>query len=252
MAHRSTLVDHSNDEEGVEGMIKVDHIGKSFSKKTIVQDVSFSAAAGQCLALCGGNGAGKSTIVKMLTGIHTPDKGSITLNGVVAKRASIAYRAQFSYMPDDLAFHPLVTGYEALRYAADLQRISNERVQQVLELVGLESAAKQRVKTYSKGMQQRLSLAQSLLQPTPILILDEPTNGLDPYWVHRLKEIIQEQKKRGQTILFTTHMLPIVEQLADTLLFLQDGTLLVHEAVDTLLQQYPTLDAALFNEYSQE
>lgn len=232
-------------------MIQVEHIGKDFSKKKIVQDVSFSAASGECVALCGGNGAGKSTIVNMLVGIHTPDRGTIALNGVLAQRSSIEYRAQFSYMPDDLAFHPLITGKEALQYAADLQRISYQRVQEVLELVGLEAYAKQKVKTYSKGMQQRLSLAQSLLRTTPVLILDEPTNGLDPYWVHRLKELIQEQKKKGQTILFTTHMLSIVEQLADTLLFLQEGMLLVNEEVSTLLGQYPSLDAALFNEYVQ-
>lgn len=233
-------------------MIKVDCIAKSFSKKKIIKEVTFSAAAGECLALCGGNGAGKSTIVKMLTGIYTPDKGTVEMNGIVARHSSIAYRAQFSYMPDDLAFHPLVTGQEALQYAADLQKISRQRVQEVLELTGLEAHAKQKVKTYSKGMLQRLSLAQSLLMTTPVLILDEPTNGLDPYWVHRLKEIIQEQKKRGQTIVMTTHMLSIVEQLADTLVFLQDGTILVNESVAALLDRYPTLDDALFNEYSHE
>ncbi len=233
-------------------MIKVNGIAKSFSKKHIIDEVTFSVAAGECLALCGGNGAGKSTMVKMLTGIYTPDKGTIEMNGIASSRSSTAYRAQFSYMPDDLAFHPLVTGQEALQYAADLQKIPSQRVQEVLELAGLEAHAKQKVKNYSKGMLQRLSLAQSLLVATPVLILDEPTNGLDPYWVHRLKELIQEQKRSGQTIVLTTHMLSIVEQLADTLAFLQDGTLLVNDSVAALLHRYPTLDDALFNEYTHE
>ncbi|MBE1555906.1 ABC transporter ATP-binding protein [Sporosarcina limicola] len=230
-------------------MIRVENIKKTFSKRPIIESVSFTAKKGECLALCGGNGAGKSTILKMLTGIHTPDEGHISLNGVEAKRNSISYRDQFAYMPDDLTFHPLVTGREALDFSAELQKIARGRVEEVLELTGLVEHAGKRIKTYSKGMQQRLSFAQSLLSEAPVLFLDEPTNGLDPYWVHRLKEIIIEQKRVGQTILFTTHMLPIVEQLADRLVFLQDGGLLVNESVGQLLKQNPSLDEVLFSEY---
>ncbi|KZN99567.1 ABC transporter ATP-binding protein [Pseudobacillus badius] len=232
-------------------MIVFEQVSKSFQKRSIIYPLSFQVAKGECLALCGSNGAGKSTIIKMMTGIYTPDSGTIRLNGVDANGRSAAFRSQFSYMPDDLSFPLALTGRESLTYFAELQNVGDSKVRELLELVGLTEHADRKVSTYSKGMHQRLSFAQSLLADAPILILDEPTNGLDPYWVHQVKEIILEKKKEGCTILFTTHILTVVEELADTLAFLQDGRLFVHERIEKLLEGHSSLDEALFKEYNK-
>ncbi|WP_203362670.1 ABC transporter ATP-binding protein [Bacillus sp. REN10] len=232
-------------------MITFHEVSKSFQKKQVIYPLSFTVEPGECIALCGGNGAGKSTIIKMMTGIYTPDSGEILLNGHKSGDRKTDFRSQFAYMPDDLSAPPLLTGRETLTYFADLQKADRQQVDELLALVGLSEHADKKVKSYSKGMQQRLSFAQSLLSKAPILILDEPTNGLDPYWVHRMKEIIIEKKNQGQTILFTTHILSVVEEIADTLAFLQEGRLLVHQKVETLLDQHASLDEALFKEYSK-
>ncbi|MBM7649771.1 ABC-2 type transport system ATP-binding protein [Bacillus ectoiniformans] len=232
-------------------MIQFKMVRKQFKNKEVIQELSFEVKAGECFALCGGNGAGKSTLLKMLTGIYTPDSGAITLNGEPVNR-TLDFKRQFAFMPDDLSFLPHASGRETLEFFAKLQKLPIQRAAKLLERVGLTEDADRKVKTYSKGMQQRLSFAQSLLSDAPILVLDEPTNGLDPFWVHRMKEMILEEKALGRTVLFTTHILSLVEEIADTLAFLQNGQLLVQSPVEDLLKSHSSLDAALFSEYEKK
>ncbi|MBT2688459.1 ABC transporter ATP-binding protein [Bacillus sp. ISL-47] len=232
-----------------EPLVEFVNINKSFHEHKKIGPISFTIQKGEILALCGGNGAGKSTLIKMLTGILNPSGGSLQLEGTPADPTSKTYKASFSYMPDDMAFPRQLTGWEILTFYSSLQGVETVRAEGVLKKVGLYEDRNRMVKNYSKGMQQRLSFAQALLSDAPLLILDEPTNGLDPYWVFRFKEIVREERDKGKTILFSTHILSMVEEIADTAVFLEDGKLLHHEKVNVLTKSqegYVSLEKVFF------
>ncbi|WP_461200340.1 ABC transporter ATP-binding protein [Anoxybacillus sp. TBDG-1] len=229
-------------------MLEVKQLTKIYNEQNKVENISFSVQKGQCLALCGGNGAGKSTIIKMLIGQLTPTKGDIHVNGQPIQNND---KQWFSFMPDHLQFPPLFTGYEVLSLFGRWQGATDERVKQCLDAVGLTNDRHKQVKTYSKGMQQRLAFAQALLADAPLLILDEPTNGLDPYWVWEFKRLIRSEKEKGKAILFSTHMLSMVEEIADTVAFIHQGQMLIYDSVSTLCQDGKSLESIFFAQISQ-
>ncbi|MBS4192176.1 ABC transporter ATP-binding protein [Bacillus sp. FJAT-49705] len=232
-----------------EYLIELEGITKRYTEHKQIGEISFPIKKGEITALCGGNGAGKSTLIKLLTGIIKPTSGTMKADGKPVDPMSERYKAFFSYMPDDMIFPNQLTGLEMLLFFAGLQGIAKSRVDEVLKRVGLFEDRRKLIKHYSKGMQQRLSLAQALLSAAPLLILDEPTNGLDPFWVFRFKEIIKEEKEAGKTILFSTHILSIVEEIADTAIFLEEGKLIYHENIDVLTNtagKYNSLEKVFF------
>ncbi|PWI24607.1 ABC transporter ATP-binding protein [Kurthia sibirica] len=183
--------------------------------------------SGRIIALAGGNGAGKSTLIRLLIGEEVPDSGEL----IWAENLSMRY------MPDDVNFPPTLTAYEIVHLLSQLKKLPRSRVEEVLKRVGLWEHRKQYVRQFSKGMRQRLNLAQSLLGDEQLLILDEPTNGLDLLWIAELKKILQEQKDLGKTILFSTHLLSFAEELADDVLLLHDGKILMNGPLQDVLQQ---------------
>ncbi|MCP3033337.1 ABC transporter ATP-binding protein [Halobacillus sp. A1] len=198
------------------------------------QPLSFSIEKGSIYALCGGNGAGKTSLFSVLTGMNRPSSGRIYKNDDETNNQHSSYRRHFSYMPDQLAFPNHLTGFETLKFFSMLSQQQNHNVKSILSYVGLTESMHQKVKHYSKGMQQRLNLAQCLMVDVPIYMMDEPTNGLDPYWAHRMKEMLLEQKEQGKSIIFSTHSLSLVEDIADDLLFLQGGEVLINQPVAEL------------------
>ncbi|WHX41505.1 ABC transporter ATP-binding protein [Mesobacillus sp. AQ2] len=233
-----------------EEWIRIEALAKHYSETKKVKDISFSINKPEIFALCGGNGAGKSTLIKMLTGIMKPTSGKVFLEGSEIDPRNHDFKELFSYMPDEMLFPRQLTALEVLTFFARLRGISDERVNEALQQVGLFEVRHMQIKQYSKGMQQRLSLAQALLPDVPLRILDEPTNGLDPLWVLRFKEIIQEEKRQGKTIFFTTHILSLVEELADRAAFMEEGKMKVCDAVDSLIHQngsYLPLEKVFFN-----
>jgi ABC-type multidrug transport system ATPase subunit len=229
--------------------ITMDGMAKHYNQTKRIIGINLSIGKGEIFALCGGNGAGKSTLIKMLTGMLKPTAGNILIDGTEADPKSIEYKQLFSYMPDEMLFPRQLTGVEVLTFFARLRKISDEKVNEALQQVGLYEVRNMPIKNYSKGMQQRLSLAQALLPDVPLRILDEPTNGLDPYWVFRFKEIIQEQKKQGRTIFFTTHILSLVEELADRAAFMQEGKMQYCDTVHSLINrngEYTPLERVFF------
>ncbi|MGM9929504.1 MAG: ABC transporter ATP-binding protein [Bacillus sp. (in: firmicutes)] len=224
---------------------------KIYNEHSKVENISFTIKQGEMVALCGGNGAGKSTLIKMVTGILKPTSGHILLDEQEVDPISKEYRKMFSYMPDDMLFPRQLSAVEVLLFFASLRNVPKEKVDDVLQLVGLYDVRKRLIKHYSKGMQQRLSFAQALLADTSLIILDEPTNGLDPFWVYRFKEILQEEKKKGKAILFTTHILSLVEEIADKAAFLETGKLIHFDTVDYLTKlsgQKQSLEQVFFAE----
>ncbi len=205
-------------------MITVKDLTKRFGKFTAVDNLSFQIAPGEAVALWGPNGAGKTTIIRSLLGLHRFD-GELQVNGFDVVKEGKQARAAVGYVPQELAFYPDLTTGETLRLFAGLKQISEARIEAVLTEVGLVEQRDKAVAALSGGMKQRLALAVALLADPPLLILDEPTSSLDTRARHDFIRLLLRQKQRGKTLLFTSHRLEEVEQLATRILVLQDGRL---------------------------
>lgn len=193
-----------------------------------LREATFSLQEGRIMALVGGNGAGKSTLIRLLTGQEKQKSGELNWQSSQEVR----------YMPDDVDFPSMLTATEILLLLASLKKIGQQEVEEVLKRVGLWEVRGQKVQQFSKGMRQRLNLAQSLLGNGRLLILDEPTNGLDPFWIAELKRMMLEEKAKGCTVLFSTHLLAFVEEVADDLLMLHEGTIIASgELQEVLLKE---------------
>ncbi|MGD8192170.1 ABC transporter ATP-binding protein [Brevibacillus ginsengisoli] len=219
-------------------VLHVEDISKQIQKQTILETVSFSLQKGQVMALCGGNGAGKSTMLQMIVGITQPSSGHILVDGLERKKNRKLYANKIGYMPDDFQFGSALSAQETLMFYASLRGVSKDKVIQTLHDVGLYNVRNKNVSTFSKGMRQRLLFAQSNLSTPSLLVLDEPTNGLDPYWMDELAAQILQLKKAGQTIIFSTHHLQLAETVADHVIFLDRGKILDHNTLEYFMDKY--------------
>ncbi|GIO03144.1 ABC transporter ATP-binding protein [Brevibacillus laterosporus] len=216
-------------------------VSKRIKQQTLVEPFELSMDAGEIVALCGGNGAGKSTILRMIVGITQPSEGNITVNGMSWKENRTEYSNQIGYMPDQFNFGNGLTARETLQFYASLRKIKVTRTEEVLELVGLTDVQDKRVSTFSKGMQQRLLFAQAILAKPALVVLDEPTNGLDPYWMEEFVQLVQQIKREGSSVIFSTHQLNIAELACDRAIFLQKGRIIQQGSVEYFQQKYGTL-----------
>ena len=208
--------------------IELINITKTYKKNRGVHQISAQIEAGQIIALVGANGAGKSTIIKLLTGQLTPDEGEM-------KGLS---KESLRYMPDDLNFPDTLTAAEILALLANLKNISATVIPDLLKQVGLADKGHLRVSEYSKGMRQRLNLAQSMLGDGDFYILDEPTNGLDPFWIATLKNMLVKEKQKGTHVLFSTHLLSFAEEIADEVILIHEGEIIATGKIADLLAQH--------------
>lgn len=197
-------------------MLECTNLTKSYKKKCVVNNLSFSVERGEIFAFLGSNGAGKTTTIKMILGLTAVDSGQI----------KIAEGARIGYSPETPYFPPFLTGYEVLDYYAGIQRIpkSKRRVKivELLDTVGLENS-RTKVKNYSKGMLQRLALGQALLGDPDLLILDEPTAGLDALGRLEMMQLIGKLKNGGRTILINSHILSDIERICDRGIIIKKG-----------------------------
>ncbi len=190
---------------------------------------------GEVLALLGHNGAGKTTTMKLILGLLSPSEGSISVLGGAPDGAHAeTLRRHLGYLPENVSFYEQLSGREVLDFFARLKRVDRRQVGELLERVGLGAAAKRRVKTYSKGMRQRLGLAQALLGEPRLLLLDEPTTGLDPAATRDFYDTVRELRERGCTVLLSSHVLPGVEPYIDRALILGGGRRLALGSLETL------------------
>lgn len=203
------------------------NVAKVYENDRGLKEASFQAQAGRILALVGGNGAGKSTLIRLLTGQEKQQSGEIIWHQPQTIR----------FMPDDVNFPTMLTAAEILELLASLKQVDKYEQENVLKRVSLWDVRKQRAKHFSKGMLQRLNLAQSLLGNGSLLILDEPTNGLDPFWIAQLKNMMLEEKKKGNTVIFSTHLLSFAEEIADDVLVLHEGEIIISGAISEIFLQ---------------
>jgi ABC-2 type transport system ATP-binding protein len=199
-----------------EGLTKIFDTGLG-KKVHAVEDLDLSVAAGEIFGFVGPNGAGKTTTIKMLMGLIFPTRGRAFIFDTPIP--SDAAKARLGYLPEHPAYHDFLTGLEAMRFFATLagvpRREQRARCDELLGLVGLSDAADRQIRKYSKGMQQRLGIAQALVSDPAFVVLDEPMSGLDPIGRKEIRDLILELKRRGKTVFFSTHILPDVETLCD-------------------------------------
>lgn len=207
-----------------------------------VDGLNMEVQAGEVFGFLGPNGAGKTTTMNVLLGFVNPTSGSASIFGVDV-RQPIA-RQRIGYLPELTYYYKFLNTEELLRFYARIFRVPpgerEKRIAAVLKLVDLEPARKRLIKTYSKGMQQRVGLAQALINDPDLLILDEPTSGLDPLGRMKVREIIQRLKEQGKTVFFSSHELGEVETICDRVAILHEGRLRVEGRVHDLVEQYHT------------
>lgn len=215
--------------------LRLQALTKTFGPLTALDRVGFSVAPGQRVALLGHNGAGKSTLMKIILGLIAFDSGTVEVAG--AAPGSAAARAQVAYLPENVAFHPALTGEEQLRLFLSLRGEDPKGALALLERVGLHEAARRRIGTYSKGMRQRVGLAQALIGHPRLLVLDEPTSGLDPVSRRDFYALLDGLAAEGAAILLSSHALTEVEARTDRILILSRGVLVAQGALDDLRRQ---------------
>ena len=195
-----------------------------YGRQLAVDAVDLNLRAGECIGLVGHNGAGKSTLIKMMLGLIRPTSGSVQVLGEdPSAGAAAAARRELGYLPENVALHPSLTGAETLAFYARLKGQPVAGNPALLERVGIAAAAHRRVETYSKGMRQRLGLAQALLGKPRALLLDEPTTGLDPALRQSFYEIIADLRREGATILLSSHALAELEGQVDRVVVMNRG-----------------------------
>ncbi|MBW8866251.1 MAG: ABC transporter ATP-binding protein [Acidobacteria bacterium] len=225
-------------------MLTVKHLRKSFGTVLAVNDVSFSVASGQILGLLGPNGAGKTTTVSMVAGLLTPDAGEVLIAGQRLAGDTDPSKRRIGLVPQDLALYDELSARDNLRFFGALYtmtgRALDTAIERVLTLVGLADRARDAVKTFSGGMKRRLNLAAGLLHNPDILLLDEPTVGVDPQSRNAIFDNLETLKAEGKALLYTTHYMEEVERLADRIVIVDHGTVVADDTLAGLQSRVAT------------
>jgi len=217
--------------------IELSNVSKCYGDKTVVQNVELKVRAGERMVMIGHNGAGKTTLMKLMLGLTRPTQGRVQVLGSDPAISASSKRLTLGYVPESVAFHGAMKGREVLAFYAGLKKVSAAHYAEILTRVGLKDAADRRVNTYSKGMRQRLGLAQAMLGDPQLLFLDEPTSGLDPSLRQQFYELIDSLSRSGTTSLISSHSLNEVEARADRIAILKNGLLLACGTMPELLEQ---------------
>lgn len=225
-------------EKTVSNIISLQAVNKQYGKETVLNNINFDVQAGECIVLVGHNGAGKTTLMKLMLGLTRPTSGKVeVLKGNPVLSTAVEQRLSLGYLPESVAFYDAMTGHEVLSFYADLKGSSKKECRDLLELVGLSQASKRKIGTYSKGMRQRLGLAQAMLGDPQLLFLDEPTTGLDPILRQQFYELIDKMHKKGTTSIISSHALSEVEARASRFVIMKKGKMVACGTLDELYQQ---------------
>jgi ABC-type multidrug transport system ATPase subunit len=214
-------------------MIDVRNFKKEYNGVLAVDTISFSVKKGEVFALLGPNGAGKTTTIKAILGL-IKYHGDITINGLTINDKGKEIKKILGYLPETVSFYDNLTAVQTLKFFAELKGIKDQDIMGLLKEVGLEDDANRKVGNYSKGMLQRLGLAQSLLGNAQILILDEPTSGLDAVGAYDVRKKIKKLSETGNTILLCSHILSEVQEVCDQVAILNKGKIMAIDTVDNL------------------
>lgn len=220
-------------------ILKVDNLCKSYSRKPILKNISFEVNKGDVFGFLGPNGSGKTTTIRSILGLIKKSSGNVRINDYDMDKDFIKGIKQVGAVVETPKFHEYLSGYDNLKLIANLQKeIPKENIQKVLDTVGMSKKSKNKVKTYSLGMKQRLGIAMALLNDPKLVILDEPTNGLDPQGIKEIRDLIRDlAKNKGITFFISTHLLAEVEQVCNKVVIIENGQILIEGNMKDLLNQ---------------
>ncbi len=220
-------------------VLKVDHLTKVIKGNHLVEDISFEVKHGEVFGFLGPNGAGKTTTIRMLVGLIKPTKGTITIGGYNLRTSFKEAMRQVGSIVENPELYTYLTGWENLKqFSRMLGDISDNRIEDIIRQVNLESRIHDKVKTYSLGMKQRLGIAQALLGNPQLLILDEPTNGLDPSGIRELREFVRNLvETKGISVFISSHLLSEIQLMCDRVAIINKGKMITVSTVNDLLDQ---------------
>jgi ABC-2 type transport system ATP-binding protein len=219
-------------------LIEIRNLAKSYGSKIAVKDVSLDVHAGEVFGFLGPNGAGKTTTIKMVVGLLQPSSGSVLVAGYDVQTQPLLAKASSGYVPDTPNLYAKLSGRELLRFVGDLYNLDRlrvaQRTEELLRMFDLTAAADDTVDSYSHGMQQKASLAAALMHDPRVLVLDEPTVGLDPKSARLIKDILRQMADRGAAVFLSTHILEIAERMCDRIGIINRGELVAVGTMDEL------------------
>ena len=236
--------------EQTRGKLVVNNLYKRYGKSKVdsVKDVSFVAEAGEILGFLGANGAGKSTTIKCIVGIHPITSGSIEVNGYDVEKQPVEAKMQIGFVPDHYSLYEKLTGREYINYVADLYHVPledrNERLTELLQKLNMADAIDNQIQTYSHGMKQKVAIMSALIHNPALWILDEPLTGLDPTSIYEVKECMKDHARKGNIVFFSSHLIDVVEKLCDRIIIIKNGVLIAETTLKELndknieLEQY--------------
>ena len=230
-------------------MLSITHLQKRFGDRLAVDDVSFEVRAGETLGLLGPNGAGKTTTLSIMSGLARPDKGSVSFQGRTVHQDANHLKRCVGLVPQELALYDELSAWANLELFGGLYGLAGEqlahRAEEALTLVGLQNRRGDRVKGFSGGMKRRLNIAGALLHDPELILLDEPTVGVDPQSRNAIFENLEELKRRGKTLLYTTHYMEEAERLCDRIVIIDHGRVIANDTVRGLYRRLPASQAVL-------
>ena len=219
--------------------IKVENITKLYGNIRAVDNVSFSAKKGEIIALLGPNGAGKSTLMNMITGFLAPTDGKIYVDGLDIAQFSEKSKEKIGFLPEGAPIYPDMSVKMFLKYMADLRNVSEKEIGYAIELAKIENVLHQKIETLSKGYLRRVGFAQSILSNPDILLLDEPTDGLDPNQKAHMRKLIEKMGK-NKTIIISTHLLDEAETICNRIILINKGKIMADGSCSDILKQSKT------------
>ncbi|HFJ9275044.1 ABC transporter ATP-binding protein [Bacillus cereus] len=208
-------------------MLVIDHITKSFGKKKIIKNVSFEVKKGETFGLLGPNGAGKSTTISMICGLISYDSGDIKVGGKSVKEYLLEAKKKIGIVPQDIALYPTLSAKENLVFWGKMYglngKVAKERAEEVLAYVGLQDRGKDKIETFSGGMKRRINIGAALMHEPELLIMDEPTVGIDPQSRNHILETVKKLNEKGMTVIYTSHYMEEVEYLCERIAIVDHG-----------------------------
>lgn len=226
--------------------LQIIHLNKKFGEQVALNDINLEIGNSEIIGLLGPNGAGKSTLMKSIVGVLKIDEGQILFNGNDVTENEITTKKNMGFLPENNPLYPEMYVKEYLNFVADIHQISKERVDEVIELVGITPEKSKKISQLSKGYKQRVGLAQAILHSPDLLILDEPTNGLDPNQIIEIRNVIKEIG-RQKTVILSTHIMQEVEALCSRVILIHQGNIIQDSQIEQFKGKYGSLEEAFAN-----
>jgi ABC-2 type transport system ATP-binding protein len=233
--------------------IQVKSLTKTYGEQKAVNDISFSIETGEIVGFIGPNGAGKSTTMKIITGFIPPTEGVVKVEGYDVSENSLKVREMIGYLPENNPLYENMFILEYLDYVAGIYKIKNRkaRIQEIVEMTGLTKEVHKRIGTLSKGYRQRVGLAQAILHDPKVLILDEPTGGLDPNQIVEIRGLISQLGKK-KTVLLSTHLMQEVEAICDRVIIINNGKIVANDKASNLSEMKMDEELTVIVEFDQK